>query len=276
MSNKRNLRLKYLYLILLLFYNCNLLAIDKISINDFSINRGEKKYIPVISDIIFNQSINKLKLTFLFNSKAISINKVISKPNYAINCESQNLNIISFKPLDSAFYSFDCSSINIAFKDTLCLLEIEGLAGNDTSAYINLELYSDEVKFNADYKNSSIKITDIRTFPGFIEDIGYNFPNPLVSTTKFPITIDDKSNININIYSITGQLISDNINNPDNFRLFKNENDFWSEKQINQTLDRGFYHLVFNINTWELSAGTYFLVIQTSKNLLYRTFLVIK
>ncbi len=246
-----------------------------ISFSDAEIKRGNKTIIKVESNGDFT-NVTDIRIILKYNSYVIDIGKVTGNSDYIISCNDINLNK-NFEIKDSATIEFSCNQINQNAKNNFFDLEIEGLAGPDSVAYI----FIDSIFINNQYKkidqqkNSKIKVIGIPVFQ-YAEGLGLPYPNPFYDKITIPFTLSNTSNIDFYIYSSSGHLIFDKtaINKE---IIIKRENGPLAEIiNLSKPLLKGTYKIEFTPVEWNFSTGLYYFFLKTDRNDYYSIFLYAK
>jgi len=246
-----------------------------ISFSDAEIKRGEKTIITVESNGDFT-NVTDIRIILRYNSYVIDIGKVIGSENHIISCNDITLNK-EFETQDSATIEFSCNQINPNAKNNFFDLEIEGLAGPDSIAYIFIDsiFINNQFKRIEQQKNSKIKVIGIPVFQ-YAEGLGLAYPNPFYDKITIPFTLSNTSNIDFYIYSSSGHLIFDKTSINKEI-IIKKENGALAELiNLSEPLLKGTYKIEFTPVEWNFSTGLYYFFLKTDRNDYYSIFLYSK
>ncbi|MBN2281472.1 MAG: T9SS type A sorting domain-containing protein [Candidatus Marinimicrobia bacterium] len=102
------------------------------------------------------------------------------------------------------------------------------------------------------YGDKSVVIDKQRILPAEYT-LSQNYPNPINPATTFKYSIPKRTNVDVNIFDLKGNLI---------------------EKLVSETLDAGEYHKIWNAS--EFSSGLYFYQLKTPNVTLQKKCLLVK
>jgi hypothetical protein len=247
-----------------------------ISIPDTLIPRGKIYHIDITGNINQN-SINNLKLTFLFDSRVIDIKSVSGSPNSAIKCNPPVYNF-NYDITNASTLDISCDNVQNITNGIICSLDIEGLVGPDSIAYIiPTGVFIDGTKdSSAILQKGLIIVPGEPIFQKYIERLGQNYPNPFSGYTFFPFTIAQPAKVKFLVYSYYGQLITSSDENDGTMIVLmstKDGNKIISNLEVQ--LSEGNYYLQYSPSL-KLSSGAYFLEMITDNGVYNIEFIFLK
>jgi len=246
-----------------------------ISFNDSEIPRGSKTTITVETNGEFS-NITDIRIILKYNAYVIDIAKVIGSENYIIGCNDISLNK-KFEKQDSATIEFSCNQINAGASNIFFDLEIEGLAGPDSIAYIFIDsiFFNNQIVHIEQQKGSKIKVVGIPVFQ-YAEGLGLAHPNPFYEKITIPFTLFSPSFIDFFIYSSNGELIYDKNCLNKEIIIKKESSDLLKITDLSNELTKGTYIIEFIPIEWNFSTGLYYFFLKTDRNDYYSIFLYAK
>lgn len=246
-----------------------------ISFSDAEIPRGSKTTISVETNDDFT-NVSDIRIVLKYNAYVIDIAKVIGGENHIIACNDLSLNK-KFEKQDSATIEFSCNQINTGSGNIFFDLEIEGLAGPDSIAYIFIDsiFFNNQIVNIEQQKSSKIKVVGIPVFQ-YAEGLGLAYPNPFYEKITIPFTLFSPSNIDFFIYSSSGELIFDKNCLNKEIIITKENNDLLNITDLSKELTKGTYIIEFKPIEWNFSTGLYYFFLKTERNDYYSIFLYSK
>lgn len=271
------------YILILIFFAAiifnNLPAVSKVtvSIPDTAIVRGSIYNIAVKSTSL-NPVNNNIKLILSFNAYLLDIKGVTGGPTYAMRCTSPNMTL-NFTKLDSAVVEISCDDVLPINDGIICMLQIEALAGPDSTAYLYPQkIYLDGSEPNeSSYIPGKFKIIGAPVYPTFPEGLEQNYPNPFDTYTKFPFNISKQTSVTFYIYNSLGMLLTSSDKNPKSIiiKQLTKEGEIIIEN-LQAKLEKGNYLLQYSPLITEFSSGKYFLLMRTEYGVYVTSFVCAK
>ncbi len=264
------------FLFLLLLFNEALSQVI-VRIPDTTIPRGSIYKIPVIGTIP-GSSLNNLTLQLVFNANVIDIKSASGAGNYAMKCPVPKVDSINFDNLNSAVITISCNDVQPVNNDTICTIDVEGLAGPDSLSLIKpIKVIIDGTAIDAaTLVQGTIKVPGEPVYQEFPEGIGQNYPNPFESTTTFPMSINNLTKVNFLIYAVNGASVYE-VTVPGDWltleKVTKNGNIVID--RFDSVLERGSYLLHLTPGP-EMASGVYFLLMLTDNGKYSKGFLYLK
>jgi hypothetical protein len=251
-------------------------AAGSLEIKDTIIERGRVYKIPVYGTIP-SSSANIIQLEFIFDAMVLDIKKADGDNNYGLPADL--IYNFDFSNIKKSKITISSASYKKKFSGTICVLEIEGLAGIDTTS--NIEpvsmLFDNDSLPEINLIKGNIKVNSFPVEPKFIERLGQNYPNPFSDQTTFPFSIDKETNVNFKMYSLNGKLLNEQSELNDVFRIAVNdENGNAIDKPYTYRFNRGNYKIVLKPYLWKLSSGAYCLILRTDTGVYRMNFIYIK
>lgn len=242
---------------------------------DTTIDRGGLNYINFIFTPV-NLSGKKLITEFTYNANVVDFKiadiKLINANAISISAEND------LSDLNNAIlrFTFEYSN-NIAV--TLFSIGCEGLAGADTVTTLQhfKTTLDDETINSTNLSGGKIVVRSSSVLPGIAEGLGQNRPNPFSDWTTFPFGINKESTISFAVYGLGGRKILDDNNIADIFKVqIINESGEMIEDYREKSFPRGNYRLSLQPYSWQLSSGTYFIVMKTESGVYKTNFMYVK
>jgi hypothetical protein len=248
----------------------------EISVQDTVIDRGGTNVIP-IHFVPQTTIMGEFYTEFIFNANVIDIKEL-----NAIELDNEFITLLK--------YEIDLSDLNNAklkistkiLQETvrgICYIKIEGLAGADTVTMLTpVKAMIDGVEIpETNFKAGKITVRSSAVIPGITEGLGQNRPNPFSAWTTFPFGINKDSDISFAVYGMGGRKIldDDNITEIFNIQILNESGEFFNDYK-GKILKRGNYTISLSPNSWDLSSGTYFIVMKTESGVYKTNFMYVK
>ena len=250
---------------------------SSININDSIINRGIVSQIPIYGTLS-ETNVNSLKIIIEFNALSLDIKSATGNENFIMKCGNPDIKI-NMEDITKSSLTITCNDIQPLENGIYCILNVEGLAGPDTTSLINpLKMIINGSELTeTELKSGSITIPGIPVFQDYPESIGNNYPNPFNGETKFPISIHKPTNLKFFIYSTDGRMILSNEQENEmlELSLFKNKTEI-TIVNLNNKLDRGNYILKLSPDNMRFASGEYYLFMVTDLGVYYKNFIYLK
>lgn len=230
-----------------------------VEMRDTSISRGTQNLIPVYGEIPSN-SVGKLELSVRFNAFVIDIKRIVTDAN---TCLDERLTFaVDLLKIESAALMVTSDSYKIPFSGVLFYLEVEGLAGPDTSTLVApIAIKFDGIEQQAEFDSGTISVQSIPVGPKLTEGLGQNYPNPFDIYTELFFSVDEESKVSFTIFSLNGRNVY-GMNLTD--RAFTTEIFDESGNVIDNYTEHifaaGRYKMRLTPYSWKLSSGAYYLV----------------
>jgi hypothetical protein len=248
-----------------------------VSIPDTTIPRGSIYHIP-IRGTISGSPLTSLTLQFSFNANVIDIKSASGADNYAMKCPKPVIDSINLDNLNSAIITITCNDVQAVNKGIICTIDVEGLVGPDSLTLIEPKkvfINGNEID-SATFTSGTIKVPGSPIFQEFPEGLGQNYPNPFITTTTFPMSINKPTKVNFLIYAVNGASVYE-ITVPGDWltleKVTKNGNIVID--RFESVLDRGTYVLQLTPGA-EMASGVYFLLMLTDNGKYNKGFLYLK
>lgn len=271
---------KYLFLLFLIINIQTSLSQVKVAVNDTIIPLGEIYTIPVLISIPSGTytDIGSVSLNITYNAHVINIQNVSGAESYLMNCASPSFSN-NYDDLEKTVLTISCDMCSLVEDDTLCTIDIQGLAGKDS-----LTIFSPtEISINGSVVADAEQISGEIVVPGpniiqqYPEGLGQNFPNPAHQRTVFPFNINKTTKAEFEIYNSDGKHILSSKNHENIFSMFyESKNGVIFINDLNTELSQGSYFLNIHFNEFEISSGLYYLVMKTKNGRYNRSFLLIR
>ncbi len=250
----------------ILFYNFTF-SQSQIIVKDTTIERAIINKIPIYGEISERNG-SDYKFCFEFNSLVIDIKNIVADES----CLFSNINSykVDYNNFNKSILNIECSLINNNnSSNILFYMQVEGLAGSDTSTIINPLCYNVDNKQmdNITFTSGIINVNSTPIVIKYIEKLSYNSPNPFKEQTTLTFTIADSTNVSFQMFTMNGrEVFNSNVEENDfEYTVFDSKNNLISNP-ISHIYERGLYKLVLNVLNWRLSAGAYYLVMTTAKS----------
>lgn len=249
----------------------------KITINDTTLSRGKTSQIFIYGTVT-DDNISKFKLILEYNTLNLYIHSASGAGTYSMKCANPTITT-NLDDLTNSRVTITCNDIQKVENGIICVLNVEGLAGPDSTSVIKL----DSVFINDTYLEMSDKDSGLINVPGlsviqkYPEGIGFNFPNPFYEDTKFPISIHELTNVKFKVYSLDGRFVFSNEQTIDMLELsFYKNNIEVPISNLNQKLDQGSYMLKLKPDNMQFAGGEYYLIMITDNGVYHRNFIYMK
>jgi len=264
-----------LILLILLNSNLNILSQSSVIVPDGDAPRG------FVSNILVQGTIPgpvaEITIKFRYNALLLDIKKITGGPDFAFTDGEINFDN-NMTILDSAILTISGLNVQPVENGTICVVELEGLAGPDSIAIFEpVEmLINGEEPGNIDYLSGILTIGD-PVFQRFPENLGSNYPNPFNFNTKFPFSINKKTKVKFYIYSLDGNLVQE-IPHPSPIieYYFFDSNGKPMKDALSNGFERGKYEIELIPVNWKVAKGIYFMIMETSKKVYHRTFIFMR
>lgn len=271
---------KYLFLLFLFINIQTSLSQVNVTVKDTTIPLGEIYTIPILISIPQGtyMDIESVSLKFTYNAYVINIQNVSGAESYLMNCEAPSFSN-DYDDLEETMLSISCNICSLIEDDTLCTIDIQGLAGKDSVTSFSPV----EISINGSIVEDAEKISGEIVVPGpniiqqYPEGLGQNFPNPAHQRTVFPFNINKTSKAEFEIYNSDGKHILSSKTDKNIFSMFYESKDgvvFIDD--LNTELSQGSYFLNLHFTEFEISSGLYYLVMKTKNGRYNRSFLLIR
>ncbi|MCX6156331.1 MAG: hypothetical protein NT007_19435 [Candidatus Kapabacteria bacterium] len=269
----------FLLTILILIPNYYALGAVSVSIPDTMIKSGVSSKIKIqVTGTIDISPINSIKIRFKYNSGILDIAKVFGSPNYAMTDNFPQITNIN-STVDSAIFEVFSKTGQTVTNGIICELETEGLASEDSLAYIKpVQIFINDTEItNANLKQGKIIVNDAIIVPVYPEGLAQNRPNPFLvnDLVSVPFFINKNTKVQFSLFYIDGEFIQDFgvFGQMQNF-MITNESGLNLNYSHDMIFSHGSYFLKFTPNFWEIPSGKYFLTMKTQSfiykiNLLY-------
>ncbi len=270
-------KLLIIFSILFLSTAISVLAQLSIEIADTTLQRGEdnKILLPVKINLPPGD-INSVTIKFKYDARIIDISSVSGGTDYIMLSQAPDIKK-SFSVLEEADITVSDNTIAPDNGNILCVFEIEGLAAEDSIAYIEpVELYIDnELKEEAELARATIKVTGdaiIRILP---EGLGDNYPNPFYQNTRVIFNIKKETNVTFSLFSVIGEKVADSESSTEEIKFeFFTKDGTPLDVESNPRLQPGKYELLLTPLNWKFASGPYYLLLETgsgayNKSILY-------
>ncbi|MBM2816223.1 MAG: hypothetical protein HW421_2985 [Ignavibacteria bacterium] len=273
--------LKYIPEIIFFFivFAVSLPAQINIEIPDTSIQRGfAHKILLDVTGNINLKGIKEIKIIFQYNALLLDISSVRGGSDCAMGNAlpfiSKNYPLNHF---DSAYFVVSDTVINSKSQGKICSLEIEGLAGDDSIAYIKpYRLYIDGIEKQFSEKTARITLKGDVTKPYINEGLDLPYPNPFDEFTLIPVSINKTSKVNFSLYSIDGTKIDFGKETGTlNFSIL-DENGKEVDYFFTKELTAGYYTLKVKVDMLRASCCMYFIVMETGMGIYNRKIVINK
>lgn len=248
----------------------------EVSIRDTTIDRGIRSSICTWFNPPGSYTGGKLYLEYTFNANVLNIDTVHYKD---INPFVDSVSVeIDLSDLNNAILKISFDEKGNLGLAGLCLF-VEGLAGADTVTMLTpTKIVIDDIEIkDVIYKAGKITVKSPSVIPGITEGLGQNRPNPFSDWTTFPFGLNKDSEISFSVYGISGRKLFDDDNINKIFRVqIINEQGEQLQDYEGITFKRGNYTLSLQPYSWELSSGTYFILMKTNSGVYKTNFMYIK
>ncbi|PKL84635.1 MAG: hypothetical protein CVV22_11905 [Ignavibacteriae bacterium HGW-Ignavibacteriae-1] len=245
-----------------------------VELRDTSIARGSLNVIPVYGDI--PDSGGDLQITVRFNAYVIDIKRIITDASTGLIAHGFS---VELKDLESSLLVVSSDNYKTPPSDVLFYMEVEGLAGPDTSTMVvplSIKIGGVEQE-GAVLDSGTISVQSIPVRPKLTEGLGLNFPNPFNLYTEIFFSVDSDSKVSFKIFSLNGR----NVFSPE-----INENSFVTEiyddsgneiaNYLEHTFAAGRYRMRLTPASWQISAGAYYLVMAVQDQVYKTNFIYYK
>ncbi len=264
-------------LILLILLNSNLCIFSQSSVivPDGNARRGYVTQILVQGTI--PGPVAEIKIKFRYNALLLDIKKITGGQDFAFT-DGEITFDNNMAILDSAILTISGVNVQPVENDTICIVELEGLAGPDSIAILEpVEmLINGEEPSNINYLPGILRIGD-PVFQRFPENLGTNYPNPFNFNTKFPFSINKKTKVKFYIYSLDGSLVQEiPHSSPIIEYYFFDSNGKPIKDALNSGFERGKYEIELIPVNRKVAKGIYFMIMETSKKVYHRTFIFMR
>jgi hypothetical protein len=239
------------------------------------IDRAKIYNLPVIGSLP-SGPITELKLLFYYDARIIDIKSASGSEAMAIEDIIPNYTS-DYKKIDSTFFIVIGNKVKSVTNDTLCMLQIEGLAFSDSIAYIKPYQIWINGNFisNTQFTNGRITVNGSSILPNFPDNFGYGYKNPFDYSISFDFNLEKSSKAEFLIFTISGGQVVSSKTDPQMFTI----NDEINGKHItnmSQILDKGSYTMTFTPDETMISSGLYIIVMKTDRSVYNRNFIYIK
>lgn len=260
MLKNRNLLNFLLCLLFFVVYTAN--SQNKIYVADTTIDRDKYHNIPLIGSLE-NVDITELRIEFVFNSRAIDIQKAEGSAAFAIK-EATPLLTIDYTNPDSAIATIVSNNVSVISNGIICMLSIRGLVYSDSIAFITpVDLFINGNKVQFDKEIGYITVLGPLIYPDFPDYLGFGYPNPFNYQVRFDFSLEKASPVAFELYNLSGRLIADSDDdNNEIFRVFTSANIPVNELT---SLSEGKYYLLLTPKNYIHSSGYYVLIMKIGK-----------
>ncbi len=275
------MRIKSLTLILIaiLTFTGSIFSQNTITVPDTSIPRGNIINLEVRGTLDINSG-DELTLKFTFNSNIIDIKEVVGADDYAVKSVNPEDVTFNFFDLNNASLEFSTTDVQPVTNGVICALRVEGLVYRDSIAGLKPEevLINGEPAADVNLVPGTITVPGLPVFPGLGEDLGKNYPNPFSWKTVFPFTIKDSTRVHFSAFSTAGRNIHFHEINFEKsaVRKLAADGSYTYMDDPFGILAPGNYELVFTPYTWELSSGSYYMLMVTDYGVYTASFVYLK
>ena len=206
----RNTPLYSVILLFMLFTMNSVLAGDaKFTLSDTTLRQGTRWKLPVF--LVSNSNVVQETCTIriAIPKKRIILHDAITEPGTLYTCKQTTITFLS-DGVDYKEYAITCPNPLYDSSGIALYLELEALAGMDTSATIKV------LSFSIGNENQTIqqiggKITflDPSVIQASTEGMDINAPNPFSYTTSFTYYIGKMGNVQFFLYNAQGKLVKE-------------------------------------------------------------------
>ncbi len=272
------MRFKYLFIYIIVLI---VLLVDpvlsQISVQAPSarIERARTYNLPVIGSLPPGQ-INEIILTFNYDARIIDIKSASGSESMAIQ-DSVLTYSNDYIKLDSTSFVVVGKKVKSVTNDTLCLLQVEGLAYSDSIAYIQpIRMWiNGNLITNSQFINGRIIVNGLSILPNFPDNFDYGYPNPFDYAIHFNFNIEKNSKTEFLIYSIKGRQVVSSLTNPEMFSITDEINNK-PITDLSGLLSKGSYKMTYTPDATLISGGLYIIVMKTDRSVYNRNFIYIK
>lgn len=267
-----------LYLVVaLLFCGQSVYSQDySVALPDTLIPYGKTYLVPVEGEIA-SQTSGKITLEFNFDGTVIDIKRAIG--GSTLGFHSSNIEVVivgtSWKNQSIQINESDYKS---SFKGTLCFLEIEGLAGPDsTTILLPTKFLLDGIELSSGFDGGQISTKSPLINKMYPEGLSRCYPNPFSDVAFFDFNIEEDSKVKFKVFSSLGRLVETIPMNDKNiqYEIFNEKNELL-ENTDKLIFPKGSYKLRIKPVQWEFASGAHFVVMETRSGVYYSNFVFIK
>lgn len=264
---------------------CFLIAIagysaSRIDVPDTVLFRGENNTIglEVTGNIDADQA-DLIQIYFEYKSDVINIKSAHGDDSFAMK-SADIYTEENFNPPDTIVLLVSDTKSQVVNNGTICRLNIEGLAGPDSIAYLKpLQLYiNGALQPDTEFRTGQIKVLGAPIIPIPPEGVAQNYPNPFSETTRIIFYIKESTKIDFSLFSTGGEKIKSAWDNDPSIEF--NFYDGRSGDKINPEKDEEFppgeYELLLRPLTWKFGSGAYYLVMKTDNGTYQKTIMYTK
>ncbi len=256
------LKIPYLLIIILIAAGpVDSLSQTELIIANYKAKRGE--IVRVALDSKLGSIADSVRVSLYFDGLMLGIHDIISGDGYIVNSTS---NITKYWDSNESSWVVSISSFDLKAQSSgeLIAIDFEVMAGERKFAFIKpFKLVVDGVEQTAKFSAGGIEIQDPAVVTKYTELLEQNYPNPFITTTVFPFSLDIETTVKFSIYDIRGRQVIDWNYILEHSRLFKGEVGFIDLNK--DRLGKGEYYLEFNLQPWQLATGMYILVMETER-----------
>ena len=248
----------------------------EISVRDTVINRGGTNVIP-IHFVPQNPIIGELNTEFIFNANVIDIKEIVAivPDNGSVVINNYKFDLVDLNNAKLIITAHILQEVELVSY----YIRIEGLAGADTVTMLTpVKATIDGVNITeTNFKAGKITVRSSAVIPGITEGLGQNRPNPFSAWTTFPFGLNKDSDLSFAVYGMGGRKIldDDNFNEIFNVQIINEQGEVFDDYK-GKILKRGNYRLSLHPNSWDLSSGTYFIVMKTESGVYKTNFMYVK
>ncbi len=247
----------------------------KVELRDTSIARGSGNLVPVYGTI-GTELTGELELSLRFNAYVIDVKRIITNATTCLD-ESHTFDV-DISKLESSSLFVKSNSYRKPFTGILFYLEVEGLAGPDTSTLVTpivLKVGGNEVP--GTFVGGIISVQSVPVSPKLTEGLGQNFPNPFSVYTEAFFSVDKSTKVSFILYSLSGRNVhSVSLSDPAFITEIFDEHGNQIENHNEHIFESGRYRLRLTPYSWKLSSGAYYLVMTVQDNVYKTNFIYFK
>ena len=253
----------------------DLLSQTSIQAPSARIDRAKTYNLPVIGTLPAGQ-ITDIKLLFKYNANIIDIKSATGKNNYAIQ-DSSPIYSNDYTNLDETLFTVVGTKVQNKTDDTLCMLQIEGLAYSDSICILKpFQMWVNNAYIaNTELKDGKIIVNGSSILPNFPDNFNYGYPNPFDYKIKFDFNLEKNSAIEFKVFNLNGTRAVDSRNDPQMFAI-ADEISGKIYNDLNQVFAKGSYTLQFTPDATVIAGGLYIIVFKTDRSVYNRNFIYIK
>lgn len=242
-------------------------AQNTIDIPDTTLDRAQVYELPVYIDT--DDEFDNIRLIFQYDKIHLDI-KGLEVSNATIAYEINN-----FQLYDENGMSFFVADVKTNFSkadNVLFFISLEALVGPDSITIIdisNMEIdgqSADDFTFNI----GMINIRGESVYPGNLESLSLNYPNPFYYETKFILNLEANSMIEMKLYNTNGKLVASYPGKQNDVVRFLVRKDGIEIENNFDELVTGEYEISLLPFNNRYASGVYYLYLQTNKSIYKR------